>query len=467
MRLPLLAALALVAAPVLAQDAVTLRPGHPDLQTAGLSLDTETIGVRATGDRARDLGTLTTTARRDGDTVTLETDADVQEAGMVSQTTVTFAWPSLAPATRTYTAGSVTGTTTYDGAHVTGTWKRGDWDPIPFDITLRAPAFQPEVLPVVARSLPFREGYVATVPTFGSESRLREPTLTVVGPEDYTRADGSTVAVWVVEQSGGGNALRGNPDRRHYVDAETRALVASTFTARGSTEIVSEPVTEAALAALEAEAATPTVEIRPGLERLETQMLTSGAQDYVIRVVEPVQQDAGTITRTAEVDAAAGTVTITTVQDISAAGQRIEQTATAAYPSLEPISSTTDLNGTIVEVAYGDGTATVTSGDQTQEVALDGPVFDSAFLFDLVRLLPYEEGYRGEFYVLAPGQGVAAIPVSVGAPTEVDGQTVWPVTTEGGPGTAFTFLVDPETHDFVRIEQEPQVGVLIYVEPAE
>lgn len=465
MRLLILAALAFVAAPLFAQDAVTLRPGHPDLMTADLALGDETVSVATAGERRRDLGTISTTVQDDGDTVTLVTNADVPQAGEVYETTAAFAWPSLRPISREWTSRGRTGMTSYDGMTVTGSFGGGDFDPLPFDITLRQAPFLPEALPFVVRALPFAEGYTAVVPTFTAQSRVRDYTLTVTGQEEVTPAGGAPMMAWAVEQTASGT--RPPRPRTYYVDPATRTIVRSTQTGTGDALIVSEPVTEEALAALEAEAATPAVELRPGLDRLETAALASGSQDYVIRVVEPVQQDAGTISRTLDVDAVAGTITLTTVQEIAMAGQRVEQTSLAAYPSLEPLSSTTSVSGTTIEVTYGDGNATVVADGETQEVEVQEPVFDAGFLFEIVRTLPYEEGYRGEIHLLAPGQGALAVPVSVGAPTEIDGQTAWPVMTEGGPATAFTFFVDPETREFVRIEQEPQVGVLIYVEPTE
>jgi hypothetical protein len=464
MRLLTLAALAFVAAPLFAQDAVTLRPGHPDLMTADLTLGDETVSITSSGARSRALGTLTTTVQQDGDTVTLRTDADVPQAGQVYDVTATFAWPSLRPISRERSAGGASGMTTYDGATVTGRFARGDdFDALPFDIALRQEPFQPEVLPYIARALPFAEGYTAVVPTFTSETRVRDYTLSVTGMEEVTPTGGEPVMAWAVVQTV--EATRAPRPRTYYIDPATRTILRTTTPATGDALIVSEPVTEESLAALEAEAATPAIELRPGLDRLEAGALTSRSESFVIRVVEPVQQEAGTITRTVEIDEAAGTITVTLVQDIAMAGQRVEQTSVAAYPSLAPTTATTAANANTVDVTYGDGTATVVVNGETQEVALEAPVFDGGFLFEIVRALPYEEGYRGEIHILAPGQGATAVPVSVGAPTEIDGQTAWPVETGGGPGTAFVFYVDPETRDFVRIEQEPQPGVLIHVEP--
>ena len=91
MRISLLASLlAFVAAPVLAQDAVVLRPGHPDLMTAGLTLDSETIGIRVVEPAPQDLGTVASTVSRDGDVVTIVTEADAPQATPPAALLLTF-----------------------------------------------------------------------------------------------------------------------------------------------------------------------------------------------------------------------------------------------------------------------------------------------------------------------------------------------------------------------------------------
>ncbi len=469
MRLPLLAAaLALVAAPVLAQDAVVLRPGHPDLMTAGLTIDTETVGLRIVEPRAQDLGTVVSTVSREGDVVTIVTDADAPQAGMAYESTVTLSWPTLAPIMRTRTAGSSTGTTTYDGAHVTGSYGRGDWDPLPFDITLAAPAFQPEAVPLVARALPFRAGYTATVPTFTADTRLRDISLTVVGEEPFTRADGTVAQAWVVEES---STARGSSDRRHFVDAETRALIATTTSARGGTSIVSEPVTEASLAALAAQAQTPAVALRPGLDRLAVDALMDYDKAWTVTLVEPQQQDIGTLTRSVVIDREAGTLTMVAETVIAIAGQQTVERSVVAYPSLAPISTRIEAGDSVVDLTY-DGltvTGTRTSDDETVDVdfTLDEPFFGPSFAAEAVRLVTLEAGYRGEYHTINPREGAMTIEFAVGEPEEVGGRTAWPVdvVTEGAPDQ--TFSIDAETREVLRVRLRPQVGVVVDIVPAE
>ena len=463
MRFPTLLLAALLAAPAFAQSGVTLRPGHPDLMTDGLTFESHVEAVRVAQPAVQDLGVVTHSVTRDGDTVTLNVDANVPQAGNVGESSLTFDAVTLAPMSQQKTTRGSSGSATYDGARVTGAWSRGEWDPLAFDITLPSAPFAAEQVGIVARALPFRAGYTATVPTFDPARRVRDVAVSVVGQEDFTRADGSTVAVWAVEAVTAG---RGGGTQRYLVSADTRELVATTVEPQAGTVVVTEPTTEEALAAL-AEQNAAAIALRPGGDGYDASLLTDGTWEYDLKLVEPQQQDIGSLSRAVAIDRDAGTITLTTSQNITVAGQEVSQVAVAEYPSLRPISATTTVNGEVYETAYGDGVASRTGGDEPSEIAFDEPVFDSNFLFEVVRLLPYQAGYRASFYTLSASEGEQAVTVSVGEPMEVEGQTAWPVRTEGGPGLSFTFYVAPETREIVRIDQAPQVGVVIHVVPSE
>ena len=468
MRISLLATLlAFVAAPVLAQDAVVLRPGHPDLMTAGLTLDSETLGIRVVEPAPQDLGTVASTVSRDGDVVTIVTEADAPQAGQAYESTVALSWPSLAPISRTRTAGNSTGTTTYDGTHMTGSYGRGDFDPLPFDITLAAPVFQPEAIPLLARALPFRAGYTATVPTFTADRRVRDYTLTVVGEEAFTRADGTTAEAWVVEETSSG---RGSSARRHFVEASTRALIATTSTARGGTQIVSEPVTEASLAAM-ASAETPAVDLRPGLDRLAADALVDYDKSWVVKLVEPQQQDIGTLTRSVVIDRDAGTATINAETVIAMAGQRTVEQSVVAYPSLAPIAMRVEAGETVLDLAF-DGlsvTGTRTADGETTDIdqTLEEAAFDPSFAAEAVRLIPLEAGFRGAFQTVDPREGPTSVDMVVGEQEEVNGRTAWLVDVVAGGGGVQTFAIDAETREVLRIRLRPQLGVVVDIVPAE
>ena len=138
----------LLAGPAAAQ--VLLYPGHPDLTGAGLIIGGQLSLVRVVEPSAKDVGTETTTVRRQGETVTVETAGSAPSVGVGDEVAFTLAWPSLRPVETRRGDKSLA---VYDGTHMTGAFVRGDWDPLPYDITLDSEPFQPEV-GVVAQLVP-------------------------------------------------------------------------------------------------------------------------------------------------------------------------------------------------------------------------------------------------------------------------------------------------------------------------
>ena len=461
MRSLLLAALVLTAAPTFAQD-VTLRPGHPDLMTSGLTFESHVEAVRISEPAVQDLGLITHQVTRNGATITMNVDANVPQAGNVGETSVTFDAVTLAPMSRQSTTSRSSGSTTYDGAHVMGAYARGEWAPLAFDITLSGAAFAPEQIPLIARAIPQRAGYTATVPTFSADRRLRDVEVSVVGQEEFTRADGSTVTAWAVEAVTSG---RGGGTQRYFVADGTRELVATSFSPQQGTTVVTEPTSEEALAALE-EGMASSVDLRPGASDVMADALEGYTRTYTIKVVQPMQQDIGTATRTLTIDREAGTATLETTLEIAMAGQNQTETTVVAYPSLRPISSSSDNNGETVELTYSETDVSGMRGDEAIEVAFDEPVFDSSWLQEVVTLLPFEEGYRASFQTVSTQEGAQSIGLEVVEQSEIDGVPVWHVRAQPGEGPPVSFFVTPE-RDLARMEMQPQVGVVIQFVPDE
>lgn len=224
MRLVALAAL-LAATPALAQEAVVLVPGHPDLATEAVDLQTRTLDVRLVRPMTHELGTIveTVTAHDDG-TVTVEQTVDLAMpgGGGSQQTRVEsrFAWPSLTPvASTSWDLGDGdTGEVAFDGLRVTGSYGEDGAEPLAFDLTLNAPAFGPGSMSILARAVPLEVGYTATARTFSPDDRLEEVEVAVTGREDVAVGD-ATVSAVVVEIRNDGHT------QRYLVDPATRALV--------------------------------------------------------------------------------------------------------------------------------------------------------------------------------------------------------------------------------------------------
>ena len=258
---------------------------------------------------------------------------------------------------------------------------------------------------------------------------------------------------------------RGGGTQRYLVADGTRELVAMTFEPQEGTVVVTEPTTEEALAALEARNA-PGVDLRPGSSDLVADALEDYTRSYTVRVVQPMQQDIGTATRTLAIDRDAGTATLTTTLEIAMAGQNQTETTVVAYPSLRPISSTSDNNGEAVELAYSETGLSGTRGDEAVEAGFDEPVFDPSWLQEAVRLVPLEEGYRASFQTVSASDGARTIGLEVVGQDEIDGMTVWHVRAQPTEGPPISFYLTPE-RDLARMEMQPQVGVVVQFVPDE
>ncbi len=398
MRLPTLARLGLLSAALLAtsvQAQTILSPGHPDLMTSELTLDSHVMSARIVGPPAENAGTIRHTVQQSGDTVTLVTLSDAQRIGRSGEVTTTFRWPSMQAIMR-QPAGNSKNTTRYDGARVTGTWGQGDWDPIPFDITLESAAFAPEMLPFVARALPFRAGYTATVPTFTATSRLRDVAMTVEGQETFTKADGSTASVWAIEEVTPGRTVR---TQRYLVDAASRDLVAITSSVQG-TDIVIETTTQEIIDAMAAERASM-ASLRP-----DGDLWHRRAGELLPRLHRQAGGAAAAGHRDADADGdrrcGEGTVTVEEATSIAVAGQDDDLDADDGLPVAPPMRSRSEANGVITNLTYNDDGVirrqTPTNDESPDyEQAFDEPVFDALALFEIVRLMPFEEDYQAAF----------------------------------------------------------------------
>ena len=469
MRLSLFAAALLVAAPAVAQDATPLTPSHQDLGAASmLSYETQTFDVRTT-EPDQSIGTITQTVMDDGAYVVVVTEADVAQMGQTSRDSVRILKASLAADYVVVMNGDNTSQAQFDALRVVGSYGPMGRT-LPIDLELKEPAFHAGGTSVsngtalVARSLPFREGYVGTFTTFSPTRRLRDVTLTVAGREDAMVLGGGMVSAWMVEES---EMPGGTVQRTYYVHPDTRDLLKITFSARGTDAVIVPADAEAMAAEAAARNAIPM--IAPGDASIMASRLTAYEQSFDLKLIEPVQQDVGTTTTTVMVDEAAGRATILTVVDIPMQGSTQTDSLVVAYPSMAPIMQRASGGGATIEVMYGDDAVTgqiMTPDGETREIDVtleDGPVFASSALGELVRTLPLAEGYTSRIMAFSPGPGVQPHIVEVTGTDEDTMGWVVAVTPEGSPAT--TYVIDKETRAILRSKLRPQMGVVIDIIP--
>lgn len=467
--LPTLLAAALAAAPALAQEADLLTPGHDALAVGELTFEDQTFEVRNAGQPA---GTITQTATTSGDYVTIVTRTDLPSLQQLSTDSVRVLRASLAPQALVVTGrNGAPAAVTFNALRATGTYGPAGRT-LPIDLSLKTPAFHGGTSAVsgggalVARALPFREGYTARIETFSPTQRLREATLTVSGRESVERLDGSTVSAWVVEEETSG---RGAVPRRYYVDPETRDLLQVTTNPPQGAGLVIRPADPEALAA-EAAARAATPQVRPGDSALDVSRIRTGERTSTLNLLQPMAQAGiGTQTRTVTVDEAAGTVTVLTVVRVPMQNLVQTDSLVAAWPSLRPISQAYDTGFGTITLDYGDDRVTgqVNVGEsQEVDVALEGgPVFSASALDLVLQALPLADGYRASVQTFAAGGGLTPIDVTVST-TEGDSSTYTVVAApQGAPPSTYT--ISAETGEILRTEASPQQGVALEIVPGE
>jgi len=464
----LLALTLLLAGTASAQDTI-LTPGHPDLDFAGIEIEDAIFNLRMIEPEPQSLGFITETATLEGDVLTVVTSANVQMAGPAQRDSTRMSWPTLAPLSHHLMSEGKSGAVTFSGNSIAGTFNNGSAD-FPFEFDNADAVFPLAAVPYVVRALPLDQtGYEATISVFSAESRFKEALITIVGPEAVT-VDGNTISAIAVDQVGGGGLAQGFRVR-HFVDPSTRDLVHSVIYPP-NLEVHWVQISDAEYADMQAQEAAQRAEatqnaLTPGSDALvpvEPQNVTMS-----VLLVEPQQQDLGTITISETI--ANGQLILTSDIQIPAAGQVQQDTTIMAYPSLMPISRVEVRPNEVERSTFTDGqkTTTLTQGDETTtvEAALED-AFGPGITNHLMRMLPFAEGYVTSFRQIDGEGDISTSQLRVtgqATHTSPSGteRTVWTVleTEEGNPD--YTYSVDVETRELLKISFSPQPGVTLEI----
>jgi hypothetical protein len=209
--------------------------------------------------------------------------------------------------------------------------------------------------------------------------------------------------------------------------------------------------------------------VRPGSALLDTSPVVTSTATYTVRLVQPIQQDAGVYTESIRIDEAAGTITSVSTLSVPMAGQTQTDSSVAAWPSLAPISHQSTNPQRLLALAFDEagvaGMSAPTSGAPDMiDVALDAPVFDASWTPQLLQSLPLAPGYTAQLAVFdADRNAVSETAVTVTAPTEAPAEDApietWTVQTQGSMTMTYTF--DGATRAMQRMRFSPQPGVTI------
>lgn len=210
LRLSLLA-LAVAAAPAVAQDAPAVSPGDLDVSHVEPGQHRFTIQVVAPMQMAA--GSVTRTFSRDGDEIVATTKVNTMQGAQSDSSRA--AWPTLAPAYYSSVNPLGSEALTYADGRVTGTAEGGG----EVDAELDAALFGSGWGDVIASALPLAEGYTATYATFDGDAPGTPKTTTVTVQGSDTKLGRE---VWTVYFD------RDQPTT-YFVDKETREIVQFDF----------------------------------------------------------------------------------------------------------------------------------------------------------------------------------------------------------------------------------------------
>lgn len=465
----LLALSLLLAGAASAQD-VTLYPGHPDLNTSALSPNDVTRDIRMVEPEPQSLGLSVETATLDGDVLTLVSRSG-PDGSQLDSTRVS--WPSLAPLSQNVEAGNNQGSATFADMQVSGSYG-SDGDAPSFELSVPSVPFPSSVLSYVIRALPLDQtGYEATAPVFSPQNRLKDIYLTVEGPETVTLSNGESADAIAVSAVGG----PGGP-QKHFVDPDTRQILLTEVRAQGMV-IRATPVNEEELAAIRAQNEADRAAAEAERAEAERNQITPGSDVLVavepqsgtmtVRLIQPQEQDLGTVTVTESLED--GRLILTTDVQIPAAGQNQQDTTVVAYPSLMPISRVEVTPNEVERATFADGqmTGTVTAGDEVTDVeaALDG-AFGPGITNHLIRMLPFAEGYVSSFRQIDGDGEISLSQLRVTGqesytPPSGAERTVWVVVESEDGAPDYTYYVDAETRELLRIGFSPQPGFTLEI----
>lgn len=217
-----------------------------------------------------------------------------------------------------------------------------------------------------------------------------------------------------------------------------------------------------ALAAVPALAQTAT--LTPG-DALDTGWMADGETRYVLRLVEPMQQDIGTaVERTTVAD---GVVTRVVRLSIPMRSMTTTDSLRAEAGTLAPLThhSTGGPKTLALEFAP-EGVVGMAGTDPVTEF-FDAPAFDGSWVGEIAQSLPLAEGYAVEIAAYDGMRGMVTYTLTVTGQETVqgaDGPTpAWTVVASSGDGPSATYTIDATTRAMVRTRFSPQPGVTVEI----
>ncbi len=226
-----------------------------------------------------------------------------------------------------------------------------------------------------------------------------------------------------------------------------------------------------AVAPASAQATGDTLVVSPG-DALATDWITPGTTSWTLKLVQPVQQNVGTISERYDVvgDEVVRVVTVSIPMQGMTQTDSLVADAATLVPRLHR-STGGMVDASLEFMAEGiAGTSTPRDGaTETVMEMTDAPVYDGAWLGEIAQSLPLAEGLVAKVPVYSVQGGVSDAVITVTGQEEVEtadgARTGWTVEMNVGPQTVTT-VVDAETREVLKTRLSPQPGVVIEAAPA-
>lgn len=220
----------------------------------------------------------------------------------------------------------------------------------------------------------------------------------------------------------------------------------------------------AAFALVAVPALAQTTTLTPG-DALQTGWMADGETRYVLRVVEPMQQDIGTAVERMTV--ADGVVTRVVRLSVPMRRMTTTDSLRADAATLAPLTHHSMGGPKALALEFAPEGVVGMSGTDPVTEFWDAPAFDGAWVGEIAQSLPFAEGATVELAAYDGMRGLVTYTLTVTGQETVQGSDgpapAWTVTASSGDGPTATYTIDATTRAMVRTRFSPQPGVTVEI----
>lgn len=206
------------------------------------------------------------------------------------------------------------------------------------------------------------------------------------------------------------------------------------------------------------------VVVTPGGSALDMSWLMPIEATYVVRIIEPMQMDAGTVTEQTTI--ADGVVTRVTTLAIPMQNLSMTDSLRADAATLAPLTHHSTGGPSVLSLEFSPEGVVGMAGGEAVVVPLDAPAFDAAWIGEIAQSLPFAEGYVATVSAYDGRSGVVTYTITVRGQEEASGaagpEPAWIVEAASDAGTA-TYAISQASRQTLRTRFSPQPGVTLEI----